>query len=453
MISKIKNWIKSFITDELEEDEIMKAEHLEEEVANYFEKESIQIININPNVYLAERGAKICIGKTPKGSLNDRMQHLEKLIKIGHESILEHTNVIFLLRIPKIYIIDYGFHFVQFMSNLKYCNLSVRDKEDTYDILIGSSIRGLIHVLREIPHDNFFMKYIRKTIYMSCEKCFFINLFENNLLDNSLCNYLCDGDDNTDEEESVVNYLYEPEEIKGKRVDLVYSSPIDEILNKVQEYGFTLKDVYKVSTISFVFHNISRSCATQLIRHRAGISQESQRYVTKEYNKKEHFIDPFKEQEDRYNNSKYDQVKLKIKQQNPFQFYNYLISNNVHKEDARAYLPMNVITQVMMTFTYQNYAKFLKLRLDKAAQQEIRSVAEESSSLIFDPDSSKIQDFIEYNIALEALNPQYKEEESKILEQYKEIDEDVPENLDISSIEDAKNLLEKSERFSKIKGE
>ena len=48
--------------------------------------------------------------------------------------------------------------------------------------------------------------------------------------------------------------------------------------------------------------------------------------------------------------------------------------NGINKEDARAILPNNIETTVMMTFTYLNLIKAIELRVDKAAQAEIRNL-------------------------------------------------------------------------------
>ena len=52
------------------------------------------------------------------------------------------------------------------------------------------------------------------------------------------------------------------------------------------------------------------------------------------------------------------------------------------KQDARGYLPFNVATKLMMTFTFADLIHFLNMRLDKAAQPEIRVISEEIVELL-----------------------------------------------------------------------
>ena len=49
-------------------------------------------------------------------------------------------------------------------------------------------------------------------------------------------------------------------------------------------------------------------------------------------------------------------------------------------QDARSYLPFNVKTKALHTFTLTNYLHFIKVRTPKAAQEEIRRIAKEMSA-------------------------------------------------------------------------
>ena len=384
----------------------------------------IEVIHVNPNVYLAHRGARICIGKGPiDGSISDMMENVSRVIGRGHESVSEHTNSIVIWNIPKeliqcetnytptIKANDYS----DTMANMKYLNVVskpyiVEDTQYGTLLLIGGSVRAWLHLLRETKKDNVFKKFIQLSIYNTFEKCFLLPSIEAGLLEEDKCTYLCDSEsklipskvtqvknkfEKTDEE----NYdfggdAYIPVEVEGEHVDLVYKPPINSIYKSISFYGFTLRDLYNIATFTVIFHDISRTCSHQLVRHRNGISQESQRYVTHDYDKKKDFIDPISSQvNDRYAGKEYEDVLDRIEEVNPFKMYKYLMSNKVLKEDARAWLPSNVTTRLIMTFTYSNFAKFLQLRLDKAAQKEIREVAEESVELVLDP--STLERFIE----------------------------------------------------------
>jgi hypothetical protein len=156
--------------------------------------------------------------------------------------------------------------------------------------------------------------------------------------------------------------------------------------------------------------------------------------------------------EERYDKPEYQGVLDYTKNFNPFKSYQYLISNKVVKEDARAWLPSNVTTRLMMTFTYENYGKFLKLRLAKGAQKEIRSLAEETTALVMDP--SKIEQFIEYVTTPIGYrkrewidNPLLETEVDDLLSE----EQSEPKSLKIETQEDAQRLLDLQEKYSQDK--
>jgi thymidylate synthase (FAD) len=57
--------------------------------------------------------------------------------------------------------------------------------------------------------------------------------------------------------------------------------------------------------------------------------------------------------------------------------YQELIALGVKKEDARFVLPAGIQTELIVTGNLQAWLDFIKLRADKFAQQEIRTVAKE----------------------------------------------------------------------------
>ncbi len=55
--------------------------------------------------------------------------------------------------------------------------------------------------------------------------------------------------------------------------------------------------------------------------------------------------------------------------------YRRLLADGVKKEDARAVLPANIATTLMVTGNFQAWIGFFKLRVSKHAQLEIRTIA------------------------------------------------------------------------------
>lgn len=409
---------------------------------------SFEIVHINPNIYLAHRGARICIGKGPMNdSFREKSKYVSKVLARQHESILEHTNVIVLMYIKKSIInINLG-DFTAFVSSLKFCNVCTVTDNDNVIMLVGGSIRAYIYALRETRKSNYFLSIWRTIIYSTIEKDFLLNCFKDEILIEENCNYITDSEsfDNELENYDVRKVNIPKEEEYGDTVTLIYKNNLIDIYEKVKKY-FTIKDVAKVCTLSFVFHDISRSCSHQLVRHRNGISQESQRYVTKRYNYEEDFVDPIKLETERYKDNEYiNELDFST---GTFENYNTLIDLGVHKEDARAWLPTNVKTKLMMTFTYWNFCKFLQLRLDKHAQTEIRNLASHAASSISKDieDIDNIIHFSDQDILMDFINyinsyNYYCTEENLIEEN---IDEEI-NSLDINTEDKAEEILKKSD--------
>jgi len=117
--------------------------------------------------------------------------------------------------------------------------------------------------------------------------------------------------------------------------------------------------------------NCSRACSHQLVRHRTGkFSQRSQRYV-KEDNFYDNYVMPKNIEKDEYEKLLFEDVMSKI-----MESYSALLEMGVKKEDARYVLPNATGTEIVVTFDFRNLRHFLKLRLHKSAQWEIREIAE-----------------------------------------------------------------------------
>ena len=434
---------------------------------NLYSDEAVEVIHVNPNVYLAHKAARICIGKNVDDDFNKRMRHLEGIIGVNkHETISEHTNSIVLLKIKNEYIDHNHCDYTEILCNMKYCNCVVKAIDYMQYLLIGGSARAFMHIIRETRPENVFLDYIKRAMYSSFEKCFFKSLIDSNLLDGDKCTYLPTSevslveskvtqvkdnheDTNVENFDAEATSILDPIEVENDHVNIVYMSPINTIYEKIKSYGFTLADVYKLATVSFVFHDISRSCSHQLVRHRNAISQESQRYVSQE---NAGFIDPVElNKADKYSDRRYKEVLEKTKSivHKGLYEYKWLLEHKVAKEDARAFLPTNITTKLMMTMTYVNYAYFLNLRLDKSAQTEIRNLAEESASLILDEE--KIYDFINYCITPTALKKRQSVQEISVDDVIEE--EYNPSKMEVNTPEAAEELLQKQEKYKEIEKE
>lgn len=122
---------------------------------------------------------------------------------------------------------------------------------------------------------------------------------------------------------------------------------------------------------TFMIEGISRTCTHQLVRHRiSSISQESQRYVDLEKGGWSAIVPPSIE-----GNS--DALAVLDGFWGEAEVaYAELRNLGIRKEDARFILPNAAETRLVVTMSLSGWQHFISLRDDKAAQWEIRHVAQ-----------------------------------------------------------------------------
>ncbi len=120
------------------------------------------------------------------------------------------------------------------------------------------------------------------------------------------------------------------------------------------------------ATATFDIEGISRACQNQIVRHRIGCSYcvESMRYVDMS---DAEIIVPHKLF------MAFPEIVEVMKETK--QLYAELVRLGVPKEDARALLPLGTATNMTVTMNFRAIRHFLKLRLSKHAQHEVRQVA------------------------------------------------------------------------------
>ena len=361
---------------------------------NEFDGISCEVIAHSDSTHLVSIASRICVGMDAIEDYDKRLAHISKVIGRGHESVLEHTNIVLLLHISKNAVQQISLN--AFLASCKYLDVKVSETDGIMHILIGGSIRGYKHIIRYTKNAmrNPYILAIRDAMYSSAEYVFFEDMIRDGIMDKSKFTIL-DNPTTTamafnpyanEKVESAVRLTpIERRVIEKPRVSLLASehAKFTFILNKVSSYGFTVEDVLDIARISVIMHDISRPISMQIIRHRNAITQESQRYV--DYSDKA-FIDPMQfvpdeeKSSDKYKLSLFGKkVKLTSEElgNGLCKVYNQLLDQGMKKQDARSYLPSNVCTKLIMTFSYKNLFHFLVMRLDKAAQPEIRQVASE----------------------------------------------------------------------------
>lgn len=141
------------------------------------------------------------------------------------------------------------------------------------------------------------------------------------------------------------------------------------------------KDKGHLATLRFAYADfeisgISRICSHQIVRvAHAGILQQSQRYVEQT---KFNFVVPASIH-DLPAGVLNEWRELLVKST---EIYKKAIDLGVRKEDARYILPQSCTTSLRMAMNFQGWQDFLRNRCDKAAQWEVREVANEIKRLL-----------------------------------------------------------------------
>lgn len=152
-----------------------------------------------------------------------------------------------------------------------------------------------------------------------------------------------------------------------KSQDKVKDGSAEKFIRSIIRSGH--ESVVEHASACFEISGVSRALTHQLVRHRlASYTQESQRYVSQDHFR---FVVPDSIMEDEealfyYKNAMKDLAGI----------YATLVDvHNIPKEDARFVLPNACDTSIIMTCNFREWRHFLKLRLDKHAQWEIRQLA------------------------------------------------------------------------------
>lgn len=120
-------------------------------------------------------------------------------------------------------------------------------------------------------------------------------------------------------------------------------------------------------SVTFKASDISRACSHQLVRHRlASYNQQSQRYCRIETDADYWYIIPPAYSDDRWYHEEMQRCA---------QAYKRALDQGLRPEDARYLLPEACKTEIVVTMNCRELFHFLDVRLDPAAQWEIRGLA------------------------------------------------------------------------------
>lgn len=353
----------------------------------------VEVVFYNDAVTLVERCCRCCTNSTPAKEYDKKIEYIAKRIKTHHESILEHSNVVLKVLKERITAKDYE----DIIDNIRYVNV-VKDSRYIY---MAASVRGWKEFIRHADMESPLPKKILDALSLCVPKSLMIDMVENNLFGideytfpKRVDDFRYESEFTNDEDEEFFSYLNEIGSASCKSETRKVSSCInfdtltmDDINYNDWKFGasaeddkceavisdINMYDFLKLGTVTICFENMSRAATHQIVRHRNAITQESMRYVN--YSDATFYIpENLKSANINVNGKGVWTASSVCKFLQGF--YDAAVKSGIPKEDARGLLPnATECGQLYMTFTWYNFIKFLQLRMDKAAQKEIREFA------------------------------------------------------------------------------
>jgi len=150
---------------------------------------------------------------------------------------------------------------------------------------------------------------------------------------------------------------------------------VKRLINLALELGHF--SVFEHISFTFAIEGISRACSHQFVRHRLfSFTQQSQRYIKEQ--RFDFTVPPSIENNKELLNEYLHLIKRVDS------LYEKMVDAGIPAEDARFILPNACETKIVATANGRELMHFFKLRLDKRAQWEIRSLAEKMFKLVLE---------------------------------------------------------------------
>ena len=383
------------------------------------------IIDNTESAYLCSMAARTCYGLESENTYDKCLAHIKRVMGYGHDSICGHSNIMVLLcfKSNNTVLSDFDLSSIYTsLSALHFMNIVPLDfihNKDAkeYFVLMSGSIRAFRYFIQNstLPDSivsenetNFNFDLYRVILDIakhSIEKEFFEDMKDYVDLDEFKYKYPYLDNSFTDESRLYANkniFMYNYPDIPAIYNDILlriadHYEGHDELidfegmykLNKEQAKLF-MKAIFRCTTVSFKMKNFSRAISQQVNRHLCAISQESQRYV--DYSKKALFVDPLpfnpkaypdinKKYAFKFGGKEFNMTSEELGEE-IIKLYPQLKQQGMINQDARAFLPMNVATNAMYTFTMENMLHFIKVRDSQFAQQEVQGLAKQLEDVI-----------------------------------------------------------------------
>lgn len=355
----------------------------------------------NNSTHVCYEASRACVNGSINSDYDAQLKHIENRVKVGHESVIEHSNFVVAMLVPD----DYIDELLEVVANCHY--LIVKTKRVQMGILPGTmkkkinlkkkyngtlvnimgTIRGYKNLYRAIPNlANTVLRRITKSIYDCLPASYFTDMISDGIFADDAFLVHCEAE-NVHKED----FAKSVERDSDNRIEIINLDYLEDIYQSIHpDMLIATKDRYELAdllTITVKFKDLARFSSHQLVRHRNGITQESQRYV--DFSSMP-LNNPFEFEPDYDPNKTYNitlkdlpegyhiQTQFTVQQLLDMlkQIYPQLKSQGMKAELARTFAPQTISAgNIYMTFTIRSLAKFFDLRCDKHAQAEIREYA------------------------------------------------------------------------------
>ena len=323
------------------------------------------IVYMNAYTDICYNACKECYRGKISDLYSEKLRYIQAKVKAGHESVIEHSNIVIMLDIQKDNLID----LMEVLAYNRFLVCEVKqtciiENEESFAVLIGGSILGYKQLIRRIPNlTNSVLQLIIGCLYQ-IEKEYFYDLIQDGVMDvNKFIEH--------DRVEHVLQVESQYDRMQFFNVD-----DIDAIYRNTNGI-FEYRKLLKFMTITVYFKEMSRIITQQVTRHRNAISQKSQRYVD-ETNAK--FFSPIQFRDDK-SELEIEWAGQKWNSQELGEFlqtaYAACKKAGMKSEEARSYLPTNTVSSLYVTFRGDNFIHFIDMRNDPHAQAEIRQYGKE----------------------------------------------------------------------------
>ena len=350
----------------------------------------IKTLYANEHLDIIYEACTACYDNTKDLTQIQKREYVKKRVLAGHTSVLEHGWLTMVIKDM------HPFHLgamCKMSMPLHYLYISVVNTEpDKCNVFISGSIRAFRHFAMEATDEDkisVFYNHIMNEVSTYAIDAYFIDLINNETIPFNYQFTLLPLDPQDYTKDLILNKdnIY-----KNDMIDILMdfenpnSSRIDKLKRELLDYGFSKREINVSYAIPVLFKNLSRISTHQLVRHRNAITQESMRYVDASPNGFE--VPVFEGMKDRYEIELFGykvNVPLDILGEELMNVYTQLKNQDMKKEDARHFLPCAAkCKRTYMTFTPFSLNKFIELRTDTHASEEIRRRALHFKILIED---------------------------------------------------------------------